>query len=407
MLSRWAWRALCTLLLRLIPASRHAVVHGWPDDEGNAVEVIRALRRRYRGKVYWLLSDTQYAGPAFAAAELADRDRVVRVPKDSARAVLLALTAEATFFTHGLFTAVAPPMSRLVVNLWHGDGPKLAAGTASIRSTVAVAGTRLWGKQRQQRFGLPDAAVAIVGNPRVDQFRVTPTADVLERLGLDPKKRMLLWLPTYRAASGPHGRAWEDSAKLSSSSEFAQIANALVTAAAGNSVQLVLKPHPLDADSLQGLGVPILHHAQLSAAGVTLYQLLGAADALVSDVSSVWVDYLALDRPIGFYAPDLEDLNRQGKLNIDDPDALLPGTRLRTAGDAVRFVHDIAHKQDELRPSRFPGAQKIGPISEGGIADRLLDWLNEFQRKRRREVLFAPAEPKACERALGGELVLS
>jgi hypothetical protein len=35
-------------------------VHGWPDDEGNAVEVLRALRRRYGGKVYWLLADIGY-----------------------------------------------------------------------------------------------------------------------------------------------------------------------------------------------------------------------------------------------------------------------------------------------------------------------------------------------------------
>jgi CDP-glycerol glycerophosphotransferase len=57
---RRAWRWLCWSLLRLVPARPHAVVHGWPDDEGNAVEVLRALRRRYGGKVYWLLADIGY-----------------------------------------------------------------------------------------------------------------------------------------------------------------------------------------------------------------------------------------------------------------------------------------------------------------------------------------------------------
>jgi hypothetical protein len=40
--------------------SAACVVHGWPDDEGNAAEVLRALRRRYGGKVYWLLADIGY-----------------------------------------------------------------------------------------------------------------------------------------------------------------------------------------------------------------------------------------------------------------------------------------------------------------------------------------------------------
>jgi len=386
--SRLSWRALCVLLLRLLPTRRHAIVHGWPDDEGNAVEVVRALRRRYRGTIYWLLTNVDYPGPAFAAGELAGDDRVIRLQRDSRRAVLLALTAEATFFTHGFYTAVSPPSNRLVVNLWHGDGPKMAAGTDLIRSTVVVAGTRLWGRQRQQRFALPESAVAVVGNPRVDQFHVAPAADVLRRLGLDPEKRTVLWLPTYRAASGPHGRAWREADDLSGNADVAQIVHALTSTAAAHSLQFVVKPHPLDADSFESLGVSVLHHAALSAAGVTLYQLLGAVDAVISDVSSIWTDYLALDRPIGFYVPDLEELQRGGKLNVEDIEALLPGPRIRTADDAARFIEAVAEAPDEVRPSRFPGAARIGVVFEPGTTDRLLDWLDAFQKDRGRDMLF-------------------
>ncbi len=405
--SRLAWRGLCALLLRLLPTRRHAVIHGWPDDEGNAVEVVRALRRRYRGPVYWLLTDVKYPGPAFAAAELVDGVRLIRVHRDSRRAVLLALTAEATFFTHGFYTAVAPPRNRLVVNLWHGDGPKLAAGTDLIRSSVVVAGTHLWGRQRQQRFALPESAVAVVGNPRVDQFHATPAADTLDRLGLDPGKRTVLWLPTYRAASGPHGRAWREADDLSSNAGVAQIVDALTTTSAAHSIQFLIKPHPMDADSYEGLGVTTLHHAALTAAGVTLYQLLGAVDAVISDVSSVWVDYLALDRPIGFYVPDLEDLQRRGKLNVEDPEAILPGPRIRTPDDAVRFIEAVADAPDEARPSRFPGAARIGVVSGPGVADRLLDWLDGFQRDRGRDMLFQGTGRKAHQDASGAKVVRS
>jgi CDP-glycerol glycerophosphotransferase (TagB/SpsB family) len=364
------------------------VIHGWPDDEGNAVETVRALRRRYRGVIYWLLTDVTYPAPAFAAAELADGPGLIRVQRDSLRAVWLSLTAEATFFTHGFYTAVEPPRNRLVVNLWHGDGPKRAIGTHRTRSTVVVAGTRLWGRQRQERFALPESAVAVVGNPRVDQFHVTPGAEVLERLGLGPGKRTVLWLPTYRAASGPHGRTWRDANDLSSNTDVAQIVDALARASTDHSIHLVVKPHPLDADSYEGLGISTLHHASLTAAGVTLYQLLGAVDAVISDVSSVWVDYLALDRPIGFYVPDLENLKSRGKLNVEDIEALLPGLRIRTAEDAVRFIEAVAHAPDAARPSRFPGAARIGVVSEPGAADRLLNWLDRFQQDRGREPLF-------------------
>lgn len=383
-----AWRGLCWLLLRLLPPGRHAVVYGLPDDEGNAVEAVRALRRRYRGRVYWLLADIRYPGPAFAAVELADRRRITRVRKDSVRAALLALTAETTFFSHGLFTDVDPPRNRLVVNLWHGDGLKFPAGTHLIRSSVVVAGTRLWAQQRPGRFGLPASAVAVVGNPRVDQFRVRPPDDVLARLGLEAGARTVLWLPTYRAASGGHGRLWREADDLSSNTDVAVITRSLAAACAARSLQLVVKPHPLDTDSFAGLGIPVLRHTALREAGVTLYQLLGAVDAVISDVSSVWVDYLALDRPIAFYVPDLEDLHRGGKLNVDDPVALLPGPRIVTSADAVRFIEGVADDPDALRPSRHPAAGRIGVVAEPGVADRLLDWLNAFQRDRDRPELF-------------------
>jgi CDP-glycerol glycerophosphotransferase len=383
-----AWRGLCWLLLRLVPPRRHAVVFGLPDDEGNAVEMVRALRRRYRGRVYWLLEDVRYPGPAFAAPELADRSRISRVQKDSLRAALLALTAETTIFSHGLFTDVVPPRNRLVVNVWHGDGLKFPAGTHLIRSSVVVAGTRLWAKQRPGRFGLPESAVATVGNPRIDQFGVTPPDDVLTRLGLEPAAHTVLWLPTYRAASGGHGRTWREADDLSSNTDVAVITRSLAAACAVRSFQLVVKPHPLDTDSFDDLGIGVLRHTALRAAGVTLYQLLGAVDAVISDVSSVWVDYLALDRPIAFYVPDLEDLHRRGKLNVDDPAALLPGPRIVTSADAVRFIDAVADDPEALRPSRHPAAERIGVVAEPGAADRLLDWLNTFQRRRGRAALF-------------------
>lgn len=385
----YGWRLLCQLLLRVLPPRRHAVVHGWPDDEGNAVEMVRALRRRYRGRVYWLLTDTSYAGPSYAVSELDDGERVARVRKGSLRALELALTAETTFFTHGLYTAVVPPDDRLVVNVWHGDGPKLAQDTRLIRSTVAVAGSRLWGGQRSERFHLPVESVAVVGNPRVEQFAAAPREEVLTRLGLAPDRPTVLWLPTYRAAAAPRGRAWSDADALSDNAVVADLVNAFGSTASRLGLQLVVKPHPLDADVYDAFDLPVLHHRALAEAGVTLYQLLGAADAIISDVSSVWVDYLVLDRPVGFYVPDLQQLERRRGLNVDDLEALLPGPRIEAPEDAVRFLEAVVDDPGRLRPSSYPTFEKIGVADGEGVPDRLLDWLDDFQRARGRAVLFS------------------
>jgi hypothetical protein len=348
--------------------------------------------------VYWLLADTTYMGPAHAADELADSYRIIRVRKNSLRSLLLALSAETTFFTHGLFTAVEPPGNRLVINLWHGDGPKTVPDIRQIRSTVVVAGTALWGALKAPEQGLPPEAVATVGYPRVDQFSAVPREEVLARLGLDQSQPMILWVPTYRMARGPHNRTWSDAADLSSSAAVGKFIDAIVAAAEDFRLQVVVKPHPLDDDNYDSMGIPVLRQPDLDQAGVTFYQLLGTADAIITDISSVWTDFLRLDRPIGFYVPDLDEFERRRGLNVENLPELLPGPRLETPGDVRRFVETVALTPNQLRPSGYAGWPRIGVAQGEHVADRLLDWLDDFQRARGRRSLF-PRWPAGNESA--------
>jgi len=136
----------------------------------------------------------------------------------------------------------------------------------------------------------------------------------------------------------------------------------------------------------------VLPHARLREVGCTLYQLLGAADAIISDISSVWTDFLRLDRPIGFYVPDLEELTVRRGLSVENVASLLPGPRIRTAQDACDFLRTVASDPREIRPSRYPGFAEIGPALDDRVTDRLLDWLDNFQRARGQEALFAGRE---------------
>ena len=397
-------RLLTWVILRAVPARRHAVVHGWPDSEANAVEVVRGLVRRYSGRIHWLLDDPHYRGPDLE--HLRD-DRLVRRRKGSLAALWACWTAELTFYTHGLSTAVTPPDDRLVVNLWHGDGPKSTQQSHLVKSTVVVSGAALWADYKAGLFGVSRDRVLVTGNPRIDQFDAPVSGEVLHRLGLDAGRRRVLWLPTYRQAKGPRDRAWSDGARLSDSSEVHRLATALGERARSLGIDLVIKPHPLDSDVFEGLGCSVVRGEDLDAAGIGLYQLLGQCDALISDVSSAWVDYLVLDRPIGFYVPDLAELERRRGLNVADLASLMPGLRLENGDDACDFLEQVASAPGAPRPSSFPGFERIGPVRHTGATDRLLDALSEFQRRRGRHSLFTATWPVGDDASPGGEHVPS
>lgn len=384
-----AARVVAWILLRTLPPKAHAVVHSWPDNEANALEVVRALGRRYPGTVYWLLDDPAYDGPG--SLRVATDERVVRVKRRSPRAVHASLTAELTFFTHGLYTAVTPPKNRLVVNLWHGDGPKATRDAHLVRSTVAVSGSRLWGDYKSRLFRLSAQDVAVVGNPRIDQFGTSPSPAALARLGLGGGRPVVLWLPTYREARGPRARAWNDGENLTGNDQVHDLALALADEALALGVDLVIKPHPLDTDSYDDLGLSVVRGTDLDAAGVSLYQLIGHCAALISDISSAWVDFIVLDRPVGFFIPDLDEIQERRGLNVDDLESLLPGPRISGADDARKFLRSVVTAAPELRPSSYPGYARIGIAGEPpAVTDTLLDWLDVYQERRGRYSLFGP-----------------
>lgn len=358
-----------------VPARHHAVVAGYPDDEGNSVEVVRGLARRL--PVYWLVGEDP-SSLEWLVADAPGADRVRCLRKNTWAAYWAYVSARFVFFTHGLYGSPQPPAHKTYVNVWHGDGPKRRKGFAVVRSTFVVAGTQFWGGKRARTFAVNERDVLITGNPRVDQFARPAPDRGLRSVGIDPSKRLVLWLPTYRTTDY-HGyrvgaaRNWADTAELSDSAAVREQLAQIAQDAAELGATLAVKPHPLDADKFVDTGLHVITGSDLRAARITLYQLLGRADGLLTDYSSVWTDFLTVDRPIGFYCPDLDSYVAGRGLNVDDYPSLLPGPLLTTREDFVDFLHTCAREPQSSKDQRAAAVARIGAETRGGATERLLN----------------------------------
>ncbi|MCW2807936.1 MAG: hypothetical protein JWQ93_1891 [Marmoricola sp.] len=296
------------LLSLVFPQSRSVVVSAFPETEGNGLEVARALVRRYDGEVVWL----QDGGSTPAAVHALAEDGMTVVPKASLRGLLHYLRAEAVMFTHGLYGSPRPSSRKPLVNLWHGDGPKdIRPGKevgALIASTYVVGSTRLFSGFKGDAFGVPPERQLVTGNPRTDQLWDPADRDALTALGITGD--FVVWMPTFRrtraigavrASSGSPGTGRGGREGLAP----------LLDGLRARGLQLVVKPHPMDADRRQQDGATTISEEDLVRAGLNLYSVLGASRGLVTDYSSVWVDYLLLDRPLAFLVPDRSSYDRQ------------------------------------------------------------------------------------------------
>jgi len=103
--------------------------------------------------------------------------------------------------------------------------------------------------------------------------------------------------------------------------------------------------------------------------------LLGRSHGLITDYSSVWTDYLAMNRPVGFHCPDIELYEAGPGLNVEGYRELIPGPLLHTVADFERFLRDCLDESTESKQRRARSTELIGAETRAGASDRLLDAL--------------------------------
>lgn len=217
-----------------------------------------------------------------------------------------------TYSTHVLLPGTDPSRSRVHVHLTHGSGPKpdktFRGPTNVLASIVGV-----WIPAQFKDYGLPTDTPVLPLMPRLEIMRrASADRSIISQLGLDERKKLIVWAPTYRSIMRAGGEVRTSGSPFSASAQGGPEGGVdeiqrVVAAADG---QLVAKVHPFDADTLEGMGVPVFTSDTLRNLGVTTYELFGAADLLITDYSSVYTERAALGLPFRLYCPDVRAFER-------------------------------------------------------------------------------------------------
>jgi CDP-glycerol glycerophosphotransferase (TagB/SpsB family) len=88
----------------------------------------------------------------------------------------------------------------------------------------------------------------------------------------------------------------------------------------------------------------VLTDQKLRDMGIDFYQLLSLTDALVTDYSSIYADYLLLDRPMVFVPADEDFFNEQRGLLLNPYDVWMPGPKCR---NQQQLQDEISHSLED------------------------------------------------------------
>lgn len=253
-----------------------------------------------------------------------------------------------------------------VLQTWHGTPLKRLAlhrpGFHPRRMAAVVKESRRWDvllaqntyserilKKAYAFFGRP---IWVEGYPRNDALTSTDGAVIRAALGIAPDERVLLYAPTWR----------------DDRSEMVDFIDAEKLAEQTDSVVLVRghsRTLPAGRD-----------HAGARVIDVTGYpetaQLLVAADALITDYSSVMFDFSVTGKPMYFLVPDIAHYRGTLRGFYFDLDERAPGPLVATQDDLVAALADTGH--EERYAERYAAwRRQFNARDDGRAAERVVD----------------------------------
>lgn len=285
------------------------------------------------------------------------------------------------FHSHGMTKCSFIPSKRQIIfNLWHGSPLKnigIRGGSYWVPQTDSyfLCASPFMAQINKRCFLLKDKQVFLGSNPRNDLMFHKTTNPFIQELKED--KKLILFMPTFRRSNELQRTDSSCDIPILNSTNIIDVDTLLKN----ENVLLVIKPHPYQEQitflhDLKLSNIKILYNKDLEKHKLSLYELLGHSDALISDYSSVFFDYLLLNKPIGFAIDDINSYSENRGYTVNNPLELMPGPKMTNIDDLIHFVHDVVSENDEYLEER----RKVNSLCNSFVSPdgckRILDFLN-------------------------------
>lgn len=269
-----------------------------------------------------------------------------------------------------------------IIQLWHGKGMKKTGydssyGTKS-RSRflqpgffaplhTLIAASPYTAKLMQSTFNVSSEKIIEVGLPRDDVFFQTITgSDIdahpqlfqdLDTLHTLNRKKIFLYAPTFR----PDGSNPLNALNM----------ERLEAVLADQNYHVIISLHPKFARITHDTKISF-EHITYSESGWDSYPYLNKVDVLITDYSSIYVDFLLLNKPIIFFTYDFESYSEQMGLH-EDYLALTPGPHPKTFEELLKTIQE----HDTYEVERAQVKNILFTHHDGNASERIFTALTE------------------------------
>lgn len=233
-------------------------------------------------------------------------------------------------------------------------------------------------KYRCMAFEGGEDRALVMGLPRNDLlFRKT---DVINKMNLKKYNKKILWMPTFKHIKNNSRNDFQSDVKNDISLLNEKTLKIINKELVNTNSCLIIKFHPSQdmnfVTKYSFSNIYFYTNDDLTKMNIEVYSLLGSVDALITDFSSVYIDFLLLDKPIGFELNDKEKYTDGIGFMFKNPLEYMPGEKIYNDKDFISFVKNICNGIDEYREERKKMLNLCHKYKDGLTSRRIIKYLN-------------------------------
>lgn len=233
-----------------------------------------------------------------------------------------------------------------------------------------------------ETYEIQEKQIVCLGVPRNDQlFNVYNSLNSIIP-DISMYKKTIIWVPTFRTSENGKRR---DSCFdfplgipiLYSEKHLLELNSFLKDIC----VLLIIKPHPaqdLNDFLMSSLSnIYILTNEEMLANSIQTNELLAQCDAMITDYSGIYYDYLLLDRPIGITLDDYNEYKNTTGFMFENAMEFLAGERIYSLADLEIFIRNVAEGVDNTIDSRRAVKELTNKYLDANSSKRVYEFIAE------------------------------
>ncbi|NLK22332.1 MAG: hypothetical protein GX308_09740 [Epulopiscium sp.] len=279
------------------------------------------------------------------------------------------------------------PKNQKVINLWHGFGLKKIGycinkkdfyNAASCFSNVIIS-SKYFAEMVTKSYDCKETQLIVAGSPKND-YLFNSDIDAVSELGINKKeyKNIIIFLPTYRNSDRLGFNGHKSNFPLLTIDNIQDLDNYLYM----EECLLIIKLHHtakldtnIEITNNKYNNIIFIDNIDLDRKGIPFYTLLGQMDALLTDYSSVYQDFLLINKPIGFVVDDIDEYSKVRGFNVSNPLEVMPGHKVFNMDNLKNFISDVIQGNDNYTDARKTINDLVNHYQDGKNCERLLRFL--------------------------------